>query len=57
MITGCAIIGFLPISIQEVNMAEFDSIVAWTLIDECPIPDDVQNLLVDGEYALSLIHI
>lgn len=32
---------------------EFSSIAAWTLIDECPIPDDVQNLLVDGEHAVA----
>lgn len=34
-------------------MTEFSSIVAWTLIDECPIPDDVQDLLVAGEVAVA----
>lgn len=32
---------------------EFSQIVAWTLIEECPIPDDVQNLLVEGEQAVA----
>lgn len=28
-------------------------ILAWTLQQECPIPPDVQNLLVDGERAIA----
>jgi len=34
-------------------MAEFDKILTWTLISECPIPDDVNELLVDGEVAIA----
>ena len=30
-------------------MSETASILAWTLISECPIPADVSTLLVDGE--------
>jgi hypothetical protein len=29
------------------------AILAWTFISECPIPDDVKDLLVDGEEALA----
>lgn len=32
-------------------MAETANILAWTLISECPIPNDVQDLLVEGEVA------
>ncbi|MFP5580060.1 MAG: PH domain-containing protein [Acidimicrobiia bacterium] len=32
---------------------ETTSIVAWTLVQECPIPDDVSALLVDGEDAVA----
>lgn len=34
-------------------MAETAAILAWTLISECPIPDDVSNLLVEGETAVA----
>ena len=32
---------------------ETASILSWTLVQECPIPDDVADLLVDGERAVS----
>lgn len=28
-------------------------ILAWTLVSECPIPDDVTDLLVEGESAVA----
>jgi len=28
-------------------------ILAWTFVSECPIPDDVRALLVDGETAVA----
>lgn len=34
-------------------MAETSSILAWTLISECPIPGDVNDLLVEGETAVA----
>jgi len=34
-------------------MAETTSILTWTLVSECPIPDDVNNLLVEGEVAVA----
>lgn len=34
-------------------MAETSKILEWTLISECPIPEDVENLLVDGEVAIA----
>lgn len=34
-------------------MAEFDRILEWTLFEECPIPDDVQDLLIEGEQAIA----
>lgn len=34
-------------------MAETGSILTWTLISECPIPNDVNNLLVEGEVAVA----
>lgn len=34
-------------------MAETSSILAWTLISECPIPEDVSDLLVAGEQAVA----
>lgn len=34
-------------------MAETANILAWTLIKECPIPDDINELLVDGETAIA----
>lgn len=32
---------------------ETSPILAWTLVSECPIPDDVASLLVDGEKAIT----
>jgi hypothetical protein len=32
---------------------ETTSILTWTLISECPIPDDVQEILVQGETAIA----
>jgi hypothetical protein len=34
-------------------MAETSSILAWTLVSECPIPNDVYPLLVAGETAVA----
>jgi hypothetical protein len=34
-------------------MAEVNTILTWTLVAECPIPDDVSPLLVDGETAVA----
>lgn len=34
-------------------MAETSAILAWTLISECPIPEDVTDLLVSGEHAVA----
>lgn len=34
-------------------MAETSSILAWTLVSECPIPNDVNELLVQGEQAVA----
>lgn len=34
-------------------MAETGSILTWTLISECPIPDDVNHLMVEGEVAVA----
>lgn len=34
-------------------MPEFNTITAWTLQQEIPIPDDVTDLLVDGEEAVA----
>ncbi len=34
-------------------MAELDKILTWTLLSECPIPDDVNDLLVEGEVAVA----
>ena len=34
-------------------MAETATITSWTLISECPIPDDVNELLVEGERAVA----
>lgn len=34
-------------------MAETSRILSWTLIGECPIPDDVAELLVPGEKAVA----
>jgi hypothetical protein len=32
---------------------ETSSILAWTLVSECPVPDDVASLLVDGERSVA----
>jgi len=34
-------------------MAEIKSILEWTFVSECPIPQDVQELLVEGETAVA----
>lgn len=34
-------------------MAETNGILAWTLVSECPIPGDVNELLVQGETAVA----
>jgi hypothetical protein len=34
-------------------VAETTAILSWTLVSECPIPDDVGGLLVDGEKAVA----
>lgn len=34
-------------------MAEVSKITSWTLLSECPIPDDVVELLVPGEKAVA----
>ncbi len=32
---------------------ETSPILSWTLVRECPIPDDVTSLLIDGEDAIA----
>ena len=32
---------------------ELKTILEWTLISECPVPDDVRDLLVEGERAVA----
>ncbi len=34
-------------------MAETSLILSWTFLSECPIPQDVQVLLVEGEQAVA----
>lgn len=34
-------------------MAETAAILAWTLVSECPVPSDVNEVLVDGEVAVA----
>jgi hypothetical protein len=34
-------------------MAETSSILAWTLVSECPIPSDVNEILVTGEIPVA----
>jgi len=34
-------------------MAETSQILLWTFISECPIPQDVQELFVEGEEAVA----
>jgi len=33
-------------------MPEVNEILVWTFVSECPIPDDVNDLLIDGETAI-----
>jgi hypothetical protein len=34
-------------------MPEVNTILTWTLVSECPIPDDVSPLLVEGEIPVA----
>ncbi|NLL51693.1 MAG: PH domain-containing protein [Peptococcaceae bacterium] len=34
-------------------MPETSNLLAWTFVSECPIPEDVNDLLVDGEEAIA----
>jgi hypothetical protein len=34
-------------------MPETGNILTWTLVSECPIPNDVSDLLVEGEVAVA----
>jgi len=34
-------------------MPDIQNIISWTFISECPIPNDVNDLLVDGEVAVA----
>lgn len=34
-------------------MNELATLQAWTFVSECPIPNDVEDLLVDGEQAVA----
>ena len=34
-------------------MPEMDNILSCTLVSECPIPNDVNDLLVEGEFAVA----
>lgn len=34
-------------------MAEVANVLTWTFISECPIPNDVYDLLVEGEEAIA----
>jgi hypothetical protein len=36
-----------------VSNLETSAILAWTLVSECPVPDDVASLLVDGERSVA----
>lgn len=38
---------------MEVQLMAVADILEWTLISECPIPRDVEELLVDGEIAVA----
>ena len=38
---------------MEVSTVETSPILAWTLVSECPIPEDVTSLLVPGERAVA----
>ena len=32
---------------------ETKAILTWTLVSECPIPQDVENILINGEKAIA----
>ncbi|MBC8591373.1 PH domain-containing protein [Wansuia hejianensis] len=34
-------------------MASVDNILSWTLVSECSIPKDIDDLLVEGEVAIA----
>ncbi|MFA7443377.1 MAG: PH domain-containing protein [Lysobacteraceae bacterium] len=34
-------------------MAETSRVLAWTLVSECPVPDDIDALLTPGEHAIA----
>lgn len=34
-------------------MSEANTVLAWTFVSECSIPDDVSNLLINGETAIA----
>ena len=34
-------------------MAVPQAMLSWTFVSECPIPDDVNDLLIDGEEAIA----
>lgn len=38
---------------ERFSMAEVTSSLLWTFISECPVPNDVNDLLVDGENAIA----
>lgn len=38
---------------EELRLAEYSNILSWTLISECPIPNDVTELLVEGEVPVA----
>lgn len=38
---------------EEIKLAETNAILAWTLVSECPIPGDVNELMVSGEEAVA----
>jgi hypothetical protein len=43
----------IPIENQGERLMETKPTLAWTLITECPIPNDVADLLVAGETAVA----
>ena len=38
---------------EEIEMPEVNEVLVWTFASECPIPDDVNDLLVNGEKAVA----
>jgi len=34
-------------------MAETSNILAWTFVSECPVPNDANDLFVEGEFAVA----